>query len=103
MDNEMKTYLVNENLKELKYLALSITDKLKEKGYTQPPNPNTEPVLYALYVARYFIIHLFFSVQEFFMEVVTSPIIPKAFFQTFLKEQYCSHICNRAKHIMKTS
>lgn len=91
MDNEMKTYLVNDNLKELKYLALSITEKMKEKGYTQAPNPNTEPVLYALYVARYFIIQLFFGVQEVFIEGVKSHIIPKAFFQTFLKEQFLSH------------
>lgn len=91
MDNEMKTYLVNDNLKDLKYLALSITEKLKERGYKKAPDPSAEPILYALYVARFFIIHLFFSIQEFFMEVVKSLIIPKAFFQTFLKEQYHSH------------
>lgn len=88
MDNEMKTFLVNDKLKELKYLALSITEKMKEKGYTQTPNPHTEPVLYALYAARYFVVNLYFEIQEVFMEVVKSPIIAKAFFQTFLKEIY---------------
>mgnify|MGYP003489786149 CR=1 FL=1 len=32
MDNEMKSFLINEYLKELKYLALNLTDKMKEKG-----------------------------------------------------------------------
>lgn len=88
MDDEMKSFLVNENLKELKYLALSLTEKMKEKGFDQTSDPQTEPVLYALYCARYFIVHLFFELQEVFIEVVKSAIIPKAFFQTFLKELY---------------
>lgn len=93
MDDQMKSFLVNENLKELKYLALSLTDKMKEKGYSQTPNPQTEPVLYALYAARHFVIHLFFGLQEVFANVVKSLIIPKAFFQTFLKELYSeSHL-----------
>ncbi len=94
MDNEMKSFLVNENLKELKYLALNITEKMNERGYVKVPNPQTEPVLYALYVARYFILHLFFQLQELYADVVKLPIIPKAFFQTFLRELYddnCLH------------
>ena len=88
MDNEMKSYLINENLKELKYFARSLTEKMKERGFVSTPDPTKEPVLYALYVARFFVVHLFFNIQELFAEVVKSPIIPKAFFQTFLKEVY---------------
>lgn len=88
MDNEMKSFLINEYLKELKYLALNLTDKMKEKGFSHPPNPQTDTVHYALYVARYFVVHLFFEIQELFADNVKSPIIPKAFFQTFLKESY---------------
>ena len=88
LDNEMKSYLINENLKELKYFARSLTEKMKERGFVSTPDPNKEPVLYALYVARFFVVHLFFNIQELFAEVVKSPIIPKAFFQTFLKEVY---------------
>ncbi|MBK8699795.1 MAG: hypothetical protein IPN29_09770 [Saprospiraceae bacterium] len=96
MDDEMKSFLVNENLKELKYLALSLTEKMNERGFTQTPNPHSEPVLYALYVARYFVIHLFFELQELFADVVKSPVIPKAFFQTFLKELYNEDYLNPA-------
>jgi len=67
MDDEMKSFLVNENLKELKYLALSLTEKMKEKGYDQAPSPQADPVVYALYVARYFVVHLFFELQELFI------------------------------------
>lgn len=88
MDKEMKSFLINEYLKELKYLALNLTDKMKERGYTHPPNPQTDTVHYALYVARYFVVHLFFEIQELFADNVKSPIIPKAFFQTFLKETF---------------
>lgn len=96
MDDEMKSFLVNENLKELKYLALSLTEKMNERGFTQTPNPHSEPVLYALYVARYFVIHLFFELQELFADVVKTPVIPKAFFQTFLKELYNEDYLNPA-------
>lgn len=88
MDKEMKSFLINEYLKELKYLALNLTDKMKERGYNHPPNPQTDTVHYALYVARYFVVHLFFEIQELFADNVKSPIIPKAFFQTFLKETF---------------
>ncbi len=96
MDDEMKSFLVNENLKELKYLALSLTEKMNERGYAQTPNPHSESVLYALFVARYFVIHLFFEIQELFADVVKSPVIPKAFFQTFLKELYNEDYLNPA-------
>lgn len=88
MDNEIKSFLINEHLKELKYLALSLTEKLKERGYNQAPDPQTDPVLYALFAARYFIVHFYFQLQELFADVVKTPMIPKAFFQTFLKELY---------------
>lgn len=88
MDNEMKSFLINEYLKQLKYLALNLTDKMKDKGYSNPPAGQVDPVHYALFVARYFIVHLFFEIQELFVDIVKSPIIPKAFFQTFLKETY---------------
>lgn len=91
LDDEMKSFLVNENLKELQYLALTLTEKMKERGYKQVPEPGSEPVLYALYVARYFIVHLFFQLQELFADIVQSTIIPKAFFQTFLKELYSNN------------
>ncbi len=80
-----KAYRLQRVFTSLRVLTIYINETLKEYENEEPENEN---VCYALNVARYMLIVLFFEIQDYFSSDLENCITPKFFFQNYLHLPY---------------
>lgn len=83
-----REYKVQMLLDSIKSNTIRLHDELKEQGLNGNPNASENPIHYALYVAKYLMVILFFELQNVFQHALSDKINPKFFFQNILREEY---------------
>lgn len=83
-----REYKVQLLLDSIKSNTIRLSEELKEQGMHGIPNASENPKHYALYVAKYLMVVLFFELQNVFQHELTDRINPKFFFQNILREEY---------------
>ena len=83
-----REYKVQLLLDSIKSNTIRLSEELKEQGMHGIPNASENPMHYALYVAKYLMVVLFFELQNVFRHELTDRINPKFFFQNILREEY---------------
>lgn len=93
-----KAYQLEKVFTSLRVLTIFINDTLKEYENEEPVNEN---VCYALNVARYMLIVLFFEIQDYFSPDLENCITPKFFFQNYLHLTYPPNFLIRSNYYYK--
>ncbi|MCO5287179.1 MAG: hypothetical protein M9898_12270 [Chitinophagaceae bacterium] len=83
--DEDKVFQIDKALAAIRVLTIQINEVIKEYDQNSPENEN---IHYALSVARFMLIVLYFEIQDYYSYLMENTITPKFFFQNYLHTAY---------------